>query len=99
MSITPTSRWMTFFFAVISSLLWLYSSVLAGADLNNQTKQFVPNSDVSFADWASSEELHRTWQAALVRIPKHHKVYAGRITRGNPLSEANDLASFRLETV
>jgi len=64
----------------MSVLLLLYSSVLSGNGLNNQTKQFTPNSKMSSADWSSPDELHRTWQAALVRIPKHHQVYAGQIS-------------------
>ena len=65
---------------VISSLLLLYSNLASGNGLNNQTKQFTPNSEMNSADWSSSDELHRTWQAALVRIPKHHQVYAGQIS-------------------
>ena len=64
----------------MSVLLLLYSSVLSGNGLNNQTKQFTPNSKMSSVDWSSPDELHRTWQAALVRIPKHHQVYAGQIS-------------------
>ena len=64
----------------MSVLLLLYSSVLSGNGLNNQTKQSTPNSKMSSADWSSPDELHRTWQAALVRIPKHHQVYAGQIS-------------------
>ena len=80
MSTTPTAGCMTRIFAVMSSLLFLYSSVLTGGELNNQTKQFTPTSEMSSTDWSSSDELHRTWQAALVRIPKLHKVYAGQIS-------------------
>ena len=80
MSTTPTAGCMTRIFAVMSGLLFLYSSVLTGGELNNQTKQFTPTSEMSSTDWSSSDELHRTWQAALVRIPKLHKVYAGQIS-------------------
>ena len=66
---------------VAMSVLFLLSSNLASGDgLNNQTKQFTPNSEMSAVDWSSPDELHRTWQAALVRIPKHHQVYAGQIS-------------------
>jgi len=64
----------------MSVLLLLYSNLASGDGLNNQTKQFTPNSKMSSADWSSPDELHRTWQAALVRIPKHHQVYAGQIS-------------------
>ena len=64
----------------MSVLLLLYSSVLSGNGLNNQTKQFTPNSKMSSADWSSPDELHRTWQAALVRIPHNHNVFAGQIS-------------------
>ena len=64
----------------MSVLLLLYSNLASGDGLNNQTKQFTPNSEMSAVDWSSPDELHRTWQAALVRIPKHHQVYAGQIS-------------------
>ncbi len=35
---------------------------------------------MSAADWSSPEELHRTWHAALVRIPHNHKVFVGQIS-------------------
>ena len=80
MSTTPTSGCITSIVSVISSLLLLYSGVLAGADLGNHTKQFTPNSEMSAADWSSPDELDRTWQASLVRIPNKHKVFAGQIS-------------------
>lgn len=80
MSTTSTSGRITCIFSVVASLLLLYSSALTGNGLNNQTKQFTPNSEMSAVDWSSPDELHRTWQAALVRIPKHHQVYAGQIS-------------------
>ena len=64
----------------MSVLLLLYSSVLSGSGLNNQTKQFTPNSMMSAVDWSSPDELDRTWQASLVRIPHNHKVFAGQIS-------------------
>ena len=66
-------------FVAMSSLLLLYNNLAIGDGLNNQTKQFTPNSEMSAVDWSSPDELHRTWQAALVRIPKHRQVYAGQI--------------------
>jgi dienelactone hydrolase len=80
MSTTPTFGCITSIVSVISSLLLLYSGVLAGADLGNHTKQFTPNSEMSAADWSSPDELDRTWQASLVRIPNKHKVFAGQIS-------------------
>ena len=80
MSTTSTSGRITCIFSVVASVLLLYSSVLTGNGLNNQTKQFTPNSEMSAVDWSSPDELHRTWQSALVRIPKHHQVYAGQIS-------------------
>ena len=80
MTPTPTTGCMTSIVSVISSLLLLYSGVLAGADLGNHTKQFTPNSEMSTADWSSPDELDRAWQAALVRIPDNHKVFAGQIS-------------------
>jgi len=77
---TPTCGCLTSIVSVISSLLLLYSGVLVGADLDNLTKQFTPSSEISSTDWSSSDELHRTWQAALVRIPKQDQVYAGQIS-------------------
>ena len=71
---------MTSFFAMVSSLLLLYSSLASGNGLNNQTKQFTPNSEMSAADWSSLSELHRTWHAAIVRIPHNHKVFVGQIS-------------------
>ena len=65
---------------VMSSLLLLYNSLASGNGLNNQTKQFTPNSEMSAADWSSLSELHRTWHAALVRIPHNHKVFVGQIS-------------------
>ena len=79
MSTTPISVGITSIVTAISSLLLLYSGVLAGTDLGNHTKQFTPNSEMSTADWSSPDELDRTWQASLVRIPNKHKVFAGQI--------------------
>ena len=31
-------------------------------------------------DWSNSDELQRTWEAALVRIPTNHQVFAGQIS-------------------
>jgi dienelactone hydrolase len=64
----------------MSSLLLLSSNLASGNGLNNQTKQFTPNSMMSAIDWSSPDELGRTWQAALVRIPHNHKVFAGQIS-------------------
>jgi len=80
MSTTPISGCITSMVSVISSLLFLNSGVLAGTDLDNLTKQFTPNSEMSVADWSSPDELDRTWQAALVRIPRQYQVYAGQIS-------------------
>ena len=84
MRMTPTSGCITSIVSVISSLLLLYSGVLAGADLGNHTKQFTPNSEMSTADWSSPDELDRTWQASLVRIPQQHQIYAGEISNLPP---------------
>jgi len=66
---------------VAMSVLFLLSSNLASGDgLNNQTKQFTHNSEMSSADWSSPDELHRTWQAALVRLPRNQQVFAGQIS-------------------
>jgi len=80
MSTTSTSGRITCIFSVVASLLLLYSSALTGNGLNNQTKQFTHNSEMSSADWSSPDELHRTWQAALVRIPRNQQVFAGQIS-------------------
>jgi len=79
MSNTSITGAITTLFVAMSSLL-LCSNLASGDGLNNQTKQFTPNSEMSAVDWSSPDELHRTWQAALVRIPKHHQVYAGQIS-------------------
>ena len=57
MSTTPISGGITSIVSVISSLLLLYSGVLAGADLGNHTKQFTPNYEMSTADWSSPENV------------------------------------------
>ena len=77
---TSITGHITTLFVAMSSLLLLYSNLASGDGLNNHTKQFTPNSEMSAVDWSSPDELHRTWQAALVRIPKHHQVYAGQIS-------------------
>ena len=64
----------------MSVLFLLYSNLASGDGLNNQTKQFTPNSEMSAVDWSSPDELHRTWQAALVRIPRNQQVFAGQIS-------------------
>ena len=71
---------MNIIFSIISSLLLLSCNVFAGADLNNQTKQFTPISEMYPTDWSNSDELQRTWEAALVRIPTNHQVFAGQIS-------------------
>ena len=57
------------------------NSVLVGAagytqtGLNNQTKVFTKSVDMQESDWTDPVELERTWQAALVRIPKLNRGY------------------------
>jgi len=70
----------TSIFIAMSSLLLLYSNFVSGNGLSNQTKQFTPNSMMSAIDWSSPDELGRTWQASLVRLPHNHKVFAGQIS-------------------
>ena len=70
----------TSIFIGMSSLLLLYSNFVSGNGLSNQTKQFTPNSMMSAIDWSSPDELGRTWQASLVRLPHNHKVFAGQIS-------------------
>ena len=42
----------------------------AQTGLNNSTKAFTDPAQISPSDWSDPEEMERTWQAALVRVPK-----------------------------
>ena len=45
-------------------------SGFAQPGLHNSTKVFTDPSDMRWSDWSDPAEMERTWQAALVRIPK-----------------------------
>ena len=45
------------------------------AGLHNSTKVFTDPSDMRSSDWSDPAEMERTWQAALVRIPKSRGSY------------------------
>lgn len=49
--------------------LLLFSGSVQGG-VHNSTKVFTDPSDMRNSDWSDSTEMERTWQAALVRIPK-----------------------------
>jgi len=54
-------------------LLWLCTVFLVACNatgLNNSTKAFTDPSNLAWEDWEDRSELERTWQAAIVRIPK-----------------------------
>lgn len=42
----------------------------AQTGLNNSTRAFTDPATISPSDWSDPEEMERTWQAALVRVPK-----------------------------
>ena len=60
---------------LLTTYFCLYVVLVGAADykqtgLNNRTKIFTNSDDMQESDWTDPAELERTWQAALVRIPK-----------------------------
>lgn len=51
------------------------SHFLNAMDFGNQNKVFVANENISPADWSNPQELKRTWDHALVRIPASDQNY------------------------
>ena len=51
-------------------------SGFAQSGLHNSTKVFTDPSDMRWSDWSDPAEMERTWQAALVRIPKSRGSFA-----------------------
>ncbi len=62
-------------FIGLSLLCLLLNSQLLAASLGNHNKRFTPVSEMQVSDWTDENELQRTWDAALVRIPKGNGSY------------------------
>tara|TARA_R110002049_G_scaffold252264_2_gene427301 strand:+ start:38953 stop:39813 length:861 start_codon:yes stop_codon:yes gene_type:complete len=58
-------------------IVFTQSSVADG--LSNQSKKFTPPSKISKSDWSDLNEIKRTWDSALVRIPKSNGYYSSHI--------------------
>ncbi len=52
-------------------MLFLPGQGALGSGLDNSTRIFTPVEEMHSEDWDHPAELHRVWQAALVRIPVH----------------------------
>lgn len=56
-------------FTICAGLALCFSNPSFSQGLHNDTKKFVPPSAMSPSDWTNPNELARTWNAALVRVP------------------------------
>ena len=56
-------------------MLFLSGQGALGSGLDNSTRIFTPVEEMHSEDWDHPAELHRVWQAALVRIPVHGGQY------------------------
>lgn len=59
-------------YLVLACAFFLFSATLGHAQnqgLQNSSKVFTPNAKMGVGDIISREEMHRTWMAAIVRIP------------------------------
>ena len=52
----------------------MYPSLQA-SELSNLGKRFVQASDITESDWRNSQEIQRTWDAAIVRVQKKNGAY------------------------
>ena len=66
-------------------LIFLFSQDLSAISLGNHNKKFTPASKMSKSDWSDIDEMKRTWDSALVRIPKSDGAYSSNI-----MSDLND---------
>ena len=61
------------FFSFLFCLL--ACSFIQAASLGNSTKKFTPVSEMKKSDWSDENEMQRSWNAALVRIPTENGSY------------------------
>jgi dienelactone hydrolase len=64
---------------LLLALILLFSQSVSASSLGNHNKKFTPPSKVSKSDWLDASELNRTWEAALVRVPKANGTYSSYI--------------------
>ena len=69
-------------------LLLISSAYVHAVDFGNDNKVFAPVSTMSRADWSNPQELQRTWDNALVRIPTENNEFISSFIRD--LSHSSD---------
>ncbi len=74
-------------------LIFLFSQAVSGGSLGNHNKKFTSVSKMSKSDWSNVDELKRTWDAALVRIPKSNGAYSSFI-----MSDLNEKAVIEFQS-
>ena len=56
-------------FFLFSVILFSSGALANDRGLHNDTKQFTPPEAMTSSDWSNPNEMHRTWQRAVVRVP------------------------------
>ncbi|MFK7793960.1 MAG: dienelactone hydrolase family protein [Gammaproteobacteria bacterium] len=77
---------------LLAIVLFVHSTY--ASSLGNHNKKFTPAFKVSQADWSNIDELNRTWDAAIVRIPKTGGAYSSFIMSDLDKQDTITLQSF-----
>ncbi len=64
------------FSILLLALTFIFPQLVFGNSVGNHNKVFTPASKMSESDWLDASELKRTWEAALVRIPRLNGSYS-----------------------
>ncbi len=72
----------------------LVSHSATGNSLGNHNKKFTPSSEMSISDWSDVNEMKRTWEASLVRIPKPNGGYSSYVMSDITEKSVEALQSF-----
>lgn len=82
------------FHIIFFLLIFLLSQVVSASSLGNHNKKFTSATQMSESDWSSVDELKRTWDAAIVRIPKSNGAYSSFIMRDLNAQSITEFQSF-----
>ena len=74
-------------------VVFLCSQIVLASSLGNHNKKFTPVSKMRKSDWSDVNELKRTWETALVRIPRSNGDYSSHIMADLNQESVKDLRS------
>ncbi len=66
---------------IVSFIFLLATQCLHATDLGNHNKRFTDPKDMTKKDWSYPKELERSWNAAIVRIPKGNQEYYSSVIK------------------